>query len=262
MTNNTLENVINFEACPLQDSLFIKNCEKTLNSKGVLTIRNFLKDDAVTLLVKEAEENQHKAFFSNSTHNIYLTPNDENLPNNHIFNVQVKSSKGCITTDQIPETSPLKSIYKSNIFKVFLAKIVGETILYEYEDPLSSINVHYAKEGQELGWHFDNSSFAVTLLLQKPESGGVFEYAKNVRNSETGEMGFEEVESILMGRSEPSILDIQPGTLVLFRGKNSMHRVTPTIGSRTRFLVVFAYNSKPGVSLSKSAQNTFYGRTA
>ena len=55
---------------------------------------------------------------------------------------------------------------------------MGEKTLYEYEDPLSSINIHYAKEGQELGWHFDNSSFAVTLLLQKLLGGGVFEYVK------------------------------------------------------------------------------------
>ena len=64
------------------------------------------------------------------------------------------------------------------------------------------------------------------------------------------------------GALKPSILEIEPGTLVLFKGKNSMHRVTPTIGDLTRYLVVFAYNSKPGVSLSKSAQKTFYGRIA
>ena len=156
----------------------------------------------------------------------------------------------------------LKTIYKSDIFKKFIAEIVGEKILYEYEDPLSSINVHYAKEGQELGWHIDNSSFAVTLLLQKPLGGGIFEYVKNVRNSESGEMGFEEAEKIVSGSSKPSVLDIEPGTLVLFRGKNSMHRVTPTVGDITRFLVVFAYNATPGVSLSKSAQKTFYGRVA
>ena len=75
-------------------------------------------------------------------------------------------------------------------------------------------------------------------------------------------MGFAEAEKIVSGRSKPSVLDIEPGTLVLFRGKNSMHRVTPTVGDITRYLVVFAYNAKPGVSLSKSAQKTFYGRVA
>jgi len=49
---------------------------------------------------------------------------------------------------------------------------VGEQALFEYADPLSSINVHYAGEGQELNWHFDNSEFAITLLLQAPLAGG------------------------------------------------------------------------------------------
>jgi len=58
----------------------------------------------------------------------------------------------------------------------------------------------------------------------------------------------------------PDVLTIEPGTLVLFRGRNSMHRVTPTEGDRTRYLVVLAYNDQPGISLSENARMTFYGR--
>ena len=39
-----------------------------------------------------------------------------------------------------------------------------------------------------------------------------------------------------------------------------MHRVTPTEGSQERILVVLAYNSKPGISLSEEARMTFFGR--
>ncbi|MGB0718533.1 MAG: 2OG-Fe(II) oxygenase, partial [Alphaproteobacteria bacterium] len=56
------------------------------------------------------------------------------------------------------------------------------------------------------------------------------------------------------------VLPIEPGTLVLFRGRNSLHRVTPTKGKISRYLVVLAYNGKPGVSLSETARQTFYGR--
>lgn len=62
--------------------------------------------------------------------------------------------------------------------------------LHEYADPLSGINLHYAAEGQELGWHFDNSSFAITLLIQKPQAGGVFEYVKEVRDADAGEINY------------------------------------------------------------------------
>jgi hypothetical protein len=50
------------------------------------------------------------------------------------------------------------------------------------------------------------------------------------------------------------------GALVLFRGRNAIHRVAPVEGTRTRMLVVLAYNGEPGVSLSESARMTFYGR--
>ena len=73
-------------------------------------------------------------------------------------------------------------------------------------------------------------------------------------------MNYQGVGDVLDGRMAPTDLDIAPGTLVLFRGRNSMHRVTPTIGPLTRILVVLAYNNTPGISLSEAARMTFFGR--
>jgi predicted 2-oxoglutarate/Fe(II)-dependent dioxygenase YbiX len=137
---------------------------------------------------------------------------------------------------------------------------LGINEIYPYDDDLSSINIHFAQEGRELGWHFDNSSFAVTLLLQAPEAGGRFEYVAEVRNADAGEMGFDAVDQILAGSSTVDCLHFDPGDLVLFRGRNSIHRVTPTRGRITRMLVVFAFNDQPGIGLSESALETFYGR--
>ena len=50
------------------------------------------------------------------------------------------------------------------------------------------------------------------------------------------------------------------GDLMLFRGRDALHRVTPSQGEITRMLVVLAYNAEPNVSLSESARMTFYGR--
>ena len=145
-------------------------------------------------------------------------------------------------------------------FRAFLGNVLGETELYAYADPLSSINVHYASDGQELGWHFDNSSFAITLMIQKPDAGGEFEYVRDVRDADAGEMNFIASANVLDGETDTRKLSMEPGTLVMFRGRNSMHRVTPVIGDRTRILVVFAYNTQPDVSLSESARLTFFGR--
>lgn len=255
-----LDTIVDTETYPLAAPSLAADCAARLDRDGVVTLPGFLRPETVAALVAEAEAEADKAFYTASTHNVYLTPIDESLPADHVFNRQVVSSKGCICTDQVPGTSALHRLYDDPDFRAFIAAVVGEEALYPYADSLSSINVHYAPEGKELNWHFDNSEFAITLLLQKPEGGGAFEYIKDLRDAEAGEMNFEGVADLLEGRSTPEVLAIDPGTLVLFRGRNSIHRVTPTQGGRKRILVVLAYNSEPGIALSESAQMTFYGR--
>jgi predicted 2-oxoglutarate/Fe(II)-dependent dioxygenase YbiX len=170
------------------------------------------------------------------------------------------SSKGALTDDQIEASSALHQLYDAAEFRDFLCAVLDEVELFEYADPLSSVNLHFACEGQELGWHFDNSSFAITLMIQKPEGGGVFEYVSCVRNADAGEMNFDSVDRVLDGDVRPQTLRMDAGDLVLFRGRNSLHRVTPVEGDTTRMLVVLAYNTEPDVALSESARMTFYGR--
>ncbi len=251
---------INLSACPIDDPTFRNATKAALDKNGAVCLDDFLTEPALNAMVAAGASAQHLAFYTQGTHNVYLTPQDATLPKDHIFNRQVASSKGCITTDQVPPEAGLHAIYHNPRFQAFIAEVVGEAEIYPYEDPLSSINIHYASEGQELGWHFDNSSFAITLLLQKPQSGGAFEYMRDVRDADAGEMNFDEVAAILNGDREVDQLDIAPGTLVLFRGRNSIHRVTPTEGDVTRMLVVLAYNNRPGVALSENARMTFYGR--
>ncbi len=260
--NKPLEKIVDFEKFSLDDDKFRADCKRTLDETGVLVLPGFLKPAAVASIQKDGVEYQHLAYYTTDTHNIYLTPPDPEFSASHPRNRQVPSSKGCITTDQIPVDSMLRILYDAPGFREFLCAVLGEEGLYEYADNLSSINLHYAGKGQELGWHYDNSSFAITLLIQKPERGGEFDYVKDVRNADRGEMNYELSEKILNDEIPSIRLTSDPGALVLFRGRNSIHRVTPTEGGRTRMLVVLAYNSEPGISLSESARMTFYGRLA
>ena len=259
-SHHLLADIINWERYPLDDTALAERLTRQLAQEGVVCLDAFLRPDIIDALVKEAEAASHLAYYTASTHNVYLTPPDKSLPDTHIVNRQLTSSKGCITTDQVPQNSALHTLYDAPLFRSFIASIVGEDALYEYADPLSSINVHYAGEGKELNWHFDNSEFAITLLLQKPDGGGCFEYVRDLRDAEAGEMNFEAVEAVLDNQTKISQLAMEPGCLVLFRGRNAMHRVTPTIGHKDRILVVLAYNSEPGIALSETARLTFFGR--
>ncbi|MEM7207640.1 MAG: 2OG-Fe(II) oxygenase [Pseudomonadota bacterium] len=255
-----IDRIVNRDAHPLNDINYRTRCKAALDRDGVLVLPAFLTQEGIASIQRDGEQNRHLAYYTANTHNIYLKPKDPELPDEHPRNREVDSSKGCITTDQIPASSALHALYEAKIFRNFLCAVLGEDALFEYADPLSSINVHYASEGQELGWHFDNSSFAITLLVQKPLDGGEFEYVKDVRDANAGEMNYARAAEILDGDIAPQQLSMDAGTLVLFRGRNSMHRVTPTVGDITRMLVVLAYNTEPGVSLSESARMTFYGR--
>ncbi|MCR9213117.1 MAG: 2OG-Fe(II) oxygenase [Proteobacteria bacterium] len=256
----SLDTVINLETYPLQELDFQSRCRKTLEADGALVMPGFLRAEAIKSIAREGHDNRQHAYFCTDNHNVFLTPPDPDFPSEHIRNREVISSKGCIPDDIIPRNSSLRTLYDSDIFKAFLSAVLDEPQLYEYADPLSSINLHYADEGQELGWHFDNSSFAITLLIEEPEAGGQFEYVKGLRDSAKGQTDFERLEQVLEGNLDPDRLSISAGTLVLFRGRDALHRVAPVTGDRTRMLVVLAYNSEPGIALSESARMTFFGR--
>ncbi|MDC3316220.1 2OG-Fe(II) oxygenase [Candidatus Thioglobus sp.] len=255
-----LASIIDLQKHPIDENHYREKCKTKLDKSGVLVLDNFLFESSVKSILAEAKAQENLAYYCVNEHNVYLDPFDKELSKSHPRNKTVSSSKGCITDDQVPEKSSLRALYNSPTFKDFLCVVLGETVLYKYDDNLSSINIHYAKEGQELGWHFDNSSFAITLLIQKPEAGGQFEYIRQFRNSDNNDNNYDGVLDLLNGSCNPEKLLMENGTLVLFRGKDAIHRVTPTIGNRTRILSVLAYNSKPDVSLSESARMTFFGK--
>ena len=246
---------------PITDGSYIDRCRSQLDAEGALVLRGFAAAGTIAELVAESAPRETEAFYARTTHNAYLTPIDPALEAEHPQNRQVVSSKGLIADDQIPAQSALREIYNDVGFQAFLCGVLGIETIYPYADDLSSINVHFAAEGMELGWHFDNSSFAVTLLLQAAEGGARFEHVAEVRNADAGDMAFERVGSILDGDEPVQTLHFEPGDLVLFRGRDALHRVTPTEGDTTRLLVVFDYNDRPGIALSESALETFYGRS-
>ena len=52
----------------------------------------------------------------------------------------------------------------------------------------------------------------------------------------------------------------RPGTLNVFKGRNTAHRTSPVIGPRERMIAVFSYYERPGVLFSDEERIGFYGR--
>jgi hypothetical protein len=257
----TLDQIVDLKTYPLGDTAFQNDCRAKIDDTGVLVMPGFTTAAAIKAIHAEGDANQHRVYASTAQHTVYLSPQDPAFAPGHARNRLVTSSKGCITDDMVPADSPLRTLYNAAEFRAFLCQVLGESALFEYADPLSSINLHYAETGQELGWHFDNSSFAITLMVQPPARGGQFEYVSDLRDADAGDMAYSAVADVLDGKTAVQQIIAEAGTLVLFRGRNSIHRVAPNLGDRTRMLAVLAYNSAPGIALSEQARLTFFGRT-
>lgn len=265
MFDGTLDSTIDMERHPIDDVGYQARCRSEFDAAGVLVLEHFIQPETMNVLVAEAEAHRDLAFFSDRLHTVYLLPPEEAFGPDDARSHAIVSTKGAVTTDQVPQDSPLRTIYDAPRFQQFLCAVLDKDALHQYADPLSSININYYYPGQELGWHFDNSEFSVTLLLQRATAGGAFEFIDHLRDSDNGDDNEAEVAAVLAGGGKTATrqaetLVVEAGALVLFRGRDALHRVTPVEGDRTRLLVVFAYNTQPGMSLSESARLTFFGR--
>ena len=255
----TPEKIVNLQKHPIKDINYRKNCKAKLDLKGALVMENFLTDESLEYLQSESRELRHLAYFCQHNHNPYLLEPDPDLPDEHIRNLPQTTDKGCVTHDQIPLNSPLRTLYECAVFRGFL-KVVLSNSIFPYADKLSSINLNYFERGHQLGWHYDNASFAITLMVQAPEKGGEFQYLENLRNFENSYQGYTKTENLVKGRLAYKTIIIRDGTLVLFRGRNSLHRVTPVKSDNARILATLNFNTERGIMLSEMARMTFFGR--
>lgn len=149
-------------------------------------------------------------------------------------------SNTMVTYDHIPEGSGLRRLYEWDGLTYFIAQACGRAALHPDTDPLEALTVNVAKDGDSFAWHFDANDYSVFLALQMPKMGGTFEYVPDLRSHR--DECHDEVRRVLDGdRSRVHILAYRPGDLVLFRGRNALHRVTPTRGARDRYVAIFSY---------------------
>ena len=116
------------------------------------------------------------------------------------------------------------TFFEPNLKKT-LKKALKKNLLIT--DKLSSINYNYYEKNQQLGWHFDNASFAITLMIENADSGGIFEYINKGRDYEKNYLNKNLIQDVLSGRYPVKKIAVKPGTLLLFYGRNYLHRVTP-----------------------------------
>ena len=153
----------------------------------------------------------------------------------------------------------MKFLYEQEELLKFVSACVGISPIYRWADPLACHAYNIMKSDGILPWHFDSCEFTLSIMLQKPEKGGIFEYCPNIRGP--GNENFDQVKKVLYGeRKKVRQLKLEPGDLQIFKGRFTLHRVTKIEGSRSRYLAIPAYVLDPWRVNTPEHSRAIYGK--
>jgi hypothetical protein len=261
------EDVVDLRRYPINDPAsreyrdLVRACRDQLRDQGVAQLAGFLTPAAVTEMLALARNLAAQAWVSGQTHTVYFEPADESAGPDHPRALLQRSAKKAIAYDLIPAGAPIRRLYESDDLTGFVAAVLGKDVLYRSADPLDALEIAIFGDGDELGWHFDNSEFSITVMYAEAEAGGHFDYYPWLRDEH--DENYPAVQEVLQGGSDGVVrLRASPGTLAVFRGQHALHRVTPVSGPRPRINSVLTYGEHPGMKLNELTQRLFYGRIA
>ena len=220
-----------------------------------------VRPEAVGQLNDEILERKHATHYSTQVMNPYFhTSFNPDYPADHPVNTFIERSSGFIPGDAWQRGCATDVLFRAPDVVRFIADCLGLGALYCYDDPLAGLTANIFDPGQQFTWHFDTNDFAVTVLVQPADEGGLFEYVPRIRSVD--DEGFESIAGVLAGgRDGVRTLELRPGDLQIFRGRHSLHRVT-RVGaqSRPRHAAIFAYTLEPGVMGRVERTRQLFGR--
>lgn len=239
----------------------VAHARAELAARGMVNLHGFLRPAArAAALAETAPKLAAEAYTHRRQHNIYFRREVPGLAPGHPALRELETVSHTLCADQL-RGGVLEALYRWPPFAAFLAAAMQKPVLHCMADPLAALNVMGYGAGEALNWHFDRSEFTTTLLLQAPEAGGLFEYRTDLRSA--ADPNHAGVARLLAGE-DPAVqrLALEAGTLNIFRGRDTAHRVTPVEGARQRIVAVFAFFETPGVMFTAEERTGFYGRAA
>jgi hypothetical protein len=240
---------------------FIERIRHQLAAIDCFVLSGFISQHRLTDLSAEGRAIAPRAWSRIETVNAYNIAFAPDLPDWHPGGIPLERGNAFVARDQIPSNFLISRLFQNPPFQRFVAACFGMKRVFELADPLSGLCLNVLKVGREHPWHFDTNEFTVSLLTQKPEGGGVFEYCPNIRSPENE--NFSTVRDVLEGHGGQLVrrVALDAGDLVLFRGRYSLHRVTPVDGETERHSAILAYTKEPGVIGSPERTRQLFGRT-
>jgi hypothetical protein len=264
--NDRLITIVDLERYPIQDlnspkiKEIINKCKTDLDQFSCSTIPKFILPKSLEIMNSELEKQINEVYMSKESINAYLYAKDDPaLPEDHPKRMFMNRYNGYLNSDCFPKESEMKFLYETEELLKFVSACLGVSPIYRWADPLACHAYNVMKTDGILPWHFDSCEFTLSLMIQKPDKGGIFEYCPNIR--EPGNENFEEVKKVLDGdRTRVRQLNLEPGDLQIFKGRFTLHRVTKVEGNRSRYLCIPAYVLDPWRVNTPEHSKTIYGK--
>ncbi|MFB7241964.1 arpA protein [Streptomyces populi] len=262
----TLDQAVDTDRYPLSDitsargQAVVSRARHDLATLGCTVLPDFVRPSLRDVLRQECSAIAPRAHHDVETVNVYNIAVDSELPDGHPGRKTFERGNAFVARDRIPADALIGRLYSDTVFRDFVARCFELPELYELADPLSGLVLNVVAPGMEHPWHFDTNEFTVSMLTQQAQAGGVFEYCPNIRTAQ--DENFDDVRDVVDGRGERLTrrLPLQPGDLQLFKGRYSLHRVSPVRGEVARHSAIFAYSERPGVIGSVERTRQLFGR--
>ena len=257
--------LIDLDRYPLNDlsstagQRVIEDARDQIAAIGAAELSGFVTPDGVAQLVADANSLAERAHPSGGVGTAYLELPSDDWPKDHPRQTWMNYGVRAVGYDVIPYASPLRQIYESPAVTAFIEAVLNRGTIYHYADPCGALNLAVMGEGDELQWHFDQTDFVVSLAIQDAADGGDFDVVPLIRTAENE--NYDDVARVLNG-SHPDVLTLEmtPGTLLIFEGRHSIHRVSPIKGNTLRHVGLLAYDTKPTTVSSELLREIRYGR--
>ncbi len=264
---------IDADRYPLHDldsaagQVLVEKSRQTLEQDGVLELVDFLRPETVVALVNEANRLAPSGHRMEGEFSPYSDDMSEtgvyDLADNHPRNIKLPAAHRFIAGDLLPQQSPLRKIYTCQAFLRFVSAVLNRGSLYHVADAMGALNYVVYEPGDDNGWHFDTTDFVLSIPIQSPESGGEYQYIRDLRSPHD-----ENLDQVRWRMQHPDeckgvgTVQLRPGTLFFFKGRYTLHRVSRVLGNRNRMVAIISFHQSPGHRLSHSSKLAMYGRIA
>ena len=239
----------------------VARCRSELERDGMFNLEGLVRPVTIRAAAAQlANLATSNSYTHARKHNVYFLDRVEGVEDSHPALKKFQTINHTLCDDQLGHTF-IHRLYEWQPLVDFIARVLNLPRLYLMDDPLARANVMEYRPGEALNWHFDRARYTTTLLIQAAEQGGEFQYCSELRAD--GQPNYEEVGRVLNGETDRiRVNPLSAGTLNVFAGKNSLHRVSTVEGQASRLIAVFSYYERPGVLFSEKERLGFYGRSA